>query len=84
MIEQIDIFSDEIYDKFKTKFERGDYVKVNLSEEYHFEAYNYFKYYQPEVLNAKGTVIDVDGDTIKLEIKGKLYILKEDEIILLN
>lgn len=58
----------------------GDIVRCNITEESNPESYNYFKYYQPNVLKDRGEVIAIQGHTLHVRFKNDVVLLNLDEI----
>ncbi|UUV26076.1 MULTISPECIES: hypothetical protein [Lysinibacillus] len=71
MQEQLTLFDDLVHRN--NIFQVHDKVKLQLVEEtFNFEIYNYRKHYFEQLIGKMGTVIEVRGNTIMVQISGEI------------
>ena len=58
----------------------GDKVRCIVTEESDATAYNYFKYYYPQVLTSAGEVVDIVKNILHVRFKNDVVQLKLHEI----
>lgn len=70
-MQQLSIFDCPVIEKHT--FQIYDKVKLQLVDEStNFEIYNYRKYYYDHLIGKMGTVLEVRGNTITVQISGEI------------
>lgn len=79
-MQQLSIFDCPLTTKH-LHFQTYDKVKLQLVDEsINFEIYNYRKYYYDYLIGKKGTVLEVRGNTITVQISGEIILCEACEL----